>query len=175
MGQRAELTGDAKARLSLGALARSLGAAVAMDGIAAVDLTLSGALARPVVAGRIGVERLDIAGMEARDLSASLRLDDQALAVTDVAGRLFGGRLQGSLTVPARRPNETLVRLRLDGAEAGALARLGGEGSTSAAASPSMARRAGTSRGRYHSTARSAWMAQSCHCQESWRVWARGA
>ena len=120
------LSGEAKARLALGPLAQSLGAAVPVDGTAAVDLTLGGALASPVVAGRVSVERLDVAGVEARDLSASLRLDDQALAVADVAGRMLGGQLHASLTMPAGRPNDTLVRFRLDDADAGALARLRG-------------------------------------------------
>lgn len=120
------LRGEATARLALGPLAQRLSAAIPVDGTATIDLTLAGALARPVVAGRLSVERLDVAGVEARDLSASLRLDDRALTVADVAGRVLGGQLQASLTMPAGRPNDTQARFRLDDAEASALARIRG-------------------------------------------------
>jgi autotransporter translocation and assembly factor TamB len=120
------LAGEAQARLGIGALAQSLGATVPVDGTASIDLTLGGPLAAPLIAGRVSAERLGVAGIEARDLSASLHLDDQALTVGDVTGRLLGGRLQGSLTLPTDRPGDTLVRFRLDGAEAAAVAGLGG-------------------------------------------------
>jgi autotransporter translocation and assembly factor TamB len=120
------LAGEAKARVALGPLAQGLGATVAVGGTASVDLTLGGRLAAPVIAGPVRTERLDVAGIEARDVSATLRLDEQALAFPDVAALLLGARLQGSLAMPLGRPNDTLVRVRLDGADAGTLARLGG-------------------------------------------------
>jgi autotransporter translocation and assembly factor TamB len=118
------LTGEAKARLAAGPIARRLGAAVAVDGAMAADLTLSGAFAAPVLAGRLRAEQLAAAGIQARDLSGTLRLDDQAFTVADVEGRVLGGRLRGTLSIPAGRPQETLARLRLDDVDAGALARL---------------------------------------------------
>ena len=54
-----------------------------------------------MVAGGVSVERLRVAAVEARDVTASLRLDEQALALTDVAATMLGGRLRGDLTVPA--------------------------------------------------------------------------
>ena len=118
------LAGEAKARLAAGPIAQRLGAAVAVDGAVTVDLTLSGALAAPVLAGRLRAEQLAAAGIQARDLSGTLRLDDQAFTVADVEGRVLGGRLRASLTMPAGRPQESLARLRLDDIDAAALARL---------------------------------------------------
>lgn len=120
------LVGEARARLAAGPIARGLGAAIAIQGTVAADLTLGGTLAAPAVAGRLRAAQIDVAGIPARDLSGSLALDDKAFTVADVEGRVVGGRLRGSLTMRIGRPPDALVRLRVDDADAAALARLRG-------------------------------------------------
>jgi hypothetical protein len=120
------LAGEAKARLALGPIARGLGATIPVQGTVAADVTLSGLLAAPVVAGRLHAELIDVAGVPVRGVSGALRLDDKAFTVADVEGRVVEGRLRGSLTIFAGRPPDALVRLRIDDADAAALARLRG-------------------------------------------------
>ena len=62
------LAAEATVRLGLGPITRNLGSAVAVEGTAAIDLTLGGPLASPVVSGRLHLERLDVADVSARDL-----------------------------------------------------------------------------------------------------------
>jgi autotransporter translocation and assembly factor TamB len=120
------LAAEATARLGLGPITRNLGSAVPVEGTAAIDLTLGGPLAAPVVSGRLHLERLDVADVNARDLSTSFTYDAQALTLPDLTGRLLGGTLRGSLTVPARTPHDALVRIHLANAEVAAVARLRG-------------------------------------------------
>ena len=120
------LAAEATARLGLGPITRNLGSAVPVEGTAAIDLTLGGPLASPVVSGRLHLERLDVADVNARDLSTSFTYDTQALTLADLRGRLLGGTLTGSLTVPARTPHDALVRFHLADAEVAAVARLRG-------------------------------------------------
>ena len=65
--------------------------------------------------------------MSARAISStSFTYDAQALTLADLRGRLLGGTLRGSLTVPARTPHDALVRFHLADAEVAAVARLRG-------------------------------------------------
>ena len=123
---RPELAVEAKGRVTLGPIARSLDSPVPVEGTATVDITLGGPLASPVVSGRLGLERLTVADVEAHDLSTSFRYDAQALTLPDLTGRLLGGTLTGSLTIPANNPHDALVRFRLDAIDVGAVARLRG-------------------------------------------------
>ena len=79
------LAAEATVRLGLGPITRNLGSAVPVEGTAAIDLTLGGPLASPVVSGRLHLERLDVADVNARDLSASFTYDTQALTLADLA------------------------------------------------------------------------------------------
>ena len=120
------LAGQVKARLELGPIARAVGATIAVQGTVAADVSLGGLLASPFVAGSFHAPQIEVAGVLSRDVSGTLRLDDKAFTVADVAGVVMGGRLRGSLTLPAGRPPDALVRLQVEDADATALARLWG-------------------------------------------------
>lgn len=120
------LAGEVKARLAAGPIAQGLGATIAVDGTLNVDVTLGGAFAAPILAGRMRAPQLDAAGLQARDLAGTLHVDERAFTLSDVEGRLLGGKLHGSLTIPSGRPPEALVRLRAEDVDAAALARLRG-------------------------------------------------
>ena len=89
------LAGQVKARLELGPIARAVGATIAVQGTVAADVSLGGLLASPFVAGSFHAPQIEVAGVLSRDVSGTLRLDDKAFTVADVAGVVMGERLRG--------------------------------------------------------------------------------
>lgn len=127
-GRDPTLAVEGKARLAAARIARALGATIAIDGAVAADVALGGPLDAAILTARLRSEKLTVGGLAVHDVAAMLRLDDQALDVAGVDGRVLGGRLRGSINIPARRPDGTVTRVRLDDVDAGALARLRGGG-----------------------------------------------
>jgi autotransporter translocation and assembly factor TamB len=119
---------EGTARLAAARIARALGATIAIDGPVAAGVTVAGPLDAAVLTARLRSEKLTVAGVAVHDVAGTVRLDDRALDVSAVEGRVLGGRLRGSINIPAARPGDTVTRVRLDDVDATALARLRGEG-----------------------------------------------
>lgn len=134
---------DVQGRLTLPALARSGVLLPVVEGTAGVRGRVGGTAGRPTFAGRLAAPTLAVqaAGrrVAARRVEGDVTWDGRTLTLSDVSAETLGGRVEGSLTLPAGEPAAARLRLRaealdltalqsLAGRDAGLRGRLSGEG-----------------------------------------------
>lgn len=74
----------------------SLGAGVDIDDPVSVSARVSGRIARPVIEGTLDIPVLDVTALHFTDVTGNFHYEDGQLAVTDVAGEVYGGTVEGS-------------------------------------------------------------------------------
>ena len=115
--------------LPLGPLARLAGHDLPTTGVARVEADVRGAIGAPRVSGRVAIPELALGPVTARQVAIHGTWSDGALSLDDVQAQLLGGRLRGSLTIPAVSPVAARVTVGLAQATLpGALGRLGSVG-----------------------------------------------
>jgi translocation and assembly module TamB len=138
-GERLELHGDVtdptgaarvalqvRGHISLGALRRLGLVPLALDGIARIDGSVGGTAASPTAALQFAVPSLGIDGIEARRVEGRLGWDGAVLTLSDVKAQALGGRVNGSVALPAADPARAHAQVRVEGAALTAVQSLAG-------------------------------------------------
>jgi hypothetical protein len=92
-----------------------------LDGEAHVVAALEGPLRAPRVSAEVTAARVAAGPLAASDLTVRGAWEDGTLRLVEIAARVFGGEMRGSLTVTPARPAETSLSVRLTGASVAAL------------------------------------------------------
>lgn len=93
-----------KGELNLTQLARRVGSAWPVSGVATVDGEIRGRLEALEISGGVTIPTLAAAGVTARGVAIRVRFAGNHLRLDDIRAQVFGGQLQGSLSVPFDRP-----------------------------------------------------------------------
>ena len=107
--------------IALAQLARRVGSAWPVSGVATVDGEIRGRLEALEISGGVTVPTLAAAGVTARGVAIRVRFSGNHLHLDDIRAQVFGGQLKGSLSLPLDRPAEMETAFTLTNASIEAL------------------------------------------------------